>query len=472
MRKRSLLLTVVLAVSMVGFVAPSASAWEPAGAGTFNVPKPWGGKKANYRIVNHVERAIDRAQGPTKKYPSPTIHISTFLLDRKSSVSALVRACRRGISVRVILDRDIDNKNSRRLIRVLNGDNVRDRNGDGKADTKPKTRRCGKALKKKAGRLSAPSAEGPSAEVPAGEEPTVEEPQEPMTQAQLARSVKRPTKSAVTWGKDRSYVKRCAGSCRGGGGNMHSKFFLFSRTGTARHVVMVSSSNLNKGGAQGGWNDLYTIKNRPVTHRGYARIHRDMTDDRKAGDKKVEVKDGRYVSRFFPMKNGNKKSDPTLKDLQAIQCRSDLGRTRIHISMFYWKGKRGNYLASALLNLARAGCKVSIVYGAPSLEIAERLRKAADRRLINLWDSRWDRNKDGYSEVRTHAKYVLVRGNYRGDRTAHMVMTGSQNWVAGSLMRSDEVTLNVNGRAAYRDYLKNWKNVRKHSRRLPYSRYR
>jgi phosphatidylserine/phosphatidylglycerophosphate/cardiolipin synthase-like enzyme len=458
MRKRTLLLTVLLVVSLVGLVAPPASAWEPAGAGTFNVPKPWGGTKANYRIVNHVERAIDRAQGPTKRYPNPTIHISTFLLDRKSSVSALVRACRRGISVRVILDRDIDNRNSRRLIRVLNGDNVRDRNGDGKADTKPKTGRCGKPLKKrKAGKLSAPS---------------VDEPQEPLTQAQLAKSVKRPTRSAVTWGKDRSYVKRCAGSCRGAGGNMHSKFFLFSRTGTARHVVMVSSSNLNKGGAQGGWNDLFTVKDRPVTYRGFARIHRDMTDDRRAGDKKVEVKDGRYVSRFFPMKNGGKKSDPTLRDLQAIKCRSDLGRTRIHISMFYWKGKRGNYLASRLLNLARAGCKVSIIYGAPSLEIAERLRKAADRRLINLWDSRWDRNDDGYSEVRTHAKYVLVRGNYRKDRRAHVVMTGSQNWVAGSLMRSDEVTLNVESRASYRDYLKNWKNVRKHSRRLPYSRYR
>jgi hypothetical protein len=453
-RKRSFLLTIAMVVSLVGLVAPPASAWEPAGGGTFNIPKPWGGTKANYRIVNHVERAIDRAQGPTKKYPNPTIHISTFLLDRKSSVDSLVRACRRGIAVRVILDRDIDNRNSRRLIKLLNGDNVRDRNGDGKADTKPDTGPCGKPLRKKVGKMSAPAES------------------EPLTQAELAKSAERPTRSAVTWGKDGSYVKRCVGSCRGAGGNMHSKFFLFSRTGKARHVVMVSSSNLNKGGAQGGWNDLYTIKDRPVTHRGFVRIHRDMTHDRKAGDKKVEIKDGPFVSRFFPMKNGSKKSDPTLRDLQKIKCNSAMGPTRIHISMFYWKGKRGNYLASRLLNLAREGCKVSIIYGAPSIEIAERLRKAADRRLINLWDSRWDRNEDGYSEVRTHAKYVLIRGNYRKDRKAHVVMTGSQNWVAGSLMRSDEVTLNVESRASYRDYLKNWKNVRKHSRRLPYHRYR
>ena len=52
------------------------------------------------------------------------------------------------------------------------------------------------------------------------------------------------------------------------------------------------------------------------------------------------------------------------------------------------------------------------------------------------------------------------------------VMTGSQNWVAGSLSRSDETTLNIESRRAYREYLRNWNAIRKHSRRLPYSRYR
>ena len=459
MRKTSSLLAVLLTLSLIGLVAPAASAYDPNPGGTFNIPDPWGGTKANFRIVKHVERAINNAQGPTKRYPSPTIHIATFLLDRKPSVDALVKACRRGISVRVILDRDIDNRNSRRLIRVLNSDNVRDRNGDGKPDSKPKRGPCDKPLKdkkgkgKKSGHMSGPGG---------GQ----------LSHAQVMRSVKRPTKAAVTWGKDRSYVKRCIGSCRGAGGNMHSKFFTFSRTGKARHVVMVSSSNLNRGGAQGGWNELYTIKNRPVSYRGYVRVHRDMTDDRKAGDKKVEVRDGKLVSRFFPMRNASKKTDPTLRDLNRIECRSAIGPTRVHVSMFYWKGRRGNYLASRLLSMARQGCKVSVLYGAPSLEIAERLRKAADRRLINLWDSRWDRNQDGYNEVRTHAKYVLVKGTYGKDRKAHVVMTGSQNWVAGSLSRSDETTLNIQSARAYGEYLRNWKTIRKHSRRLPYHRYR
>ncbi len=33
---------------------------------------------------------------------------------------------------------------------------------------------------------------------------------------------------------------------------------------------MVSSSNLNRGGALLGWNDMYVMKNRPKSYDGYA----------------------------------------------------------------------------------------------------------------------------------------------------------------------------------------------------------
>jgi hypothetical protein len=212
------------------------------------------------------------------------------------------------------------------------------------------------------------------------------------------------------------------------------------------------------------------MKNRPKSYEGYRRIHREMTDDTRAGDDKVEIKDGPFTSRFFPMRNARKRNDPTLEDLNKIRCSSAFGRTRINISMFYWKGSRGDYLASKVLKLAGQGCKVSIIYGAPSVAIAERLRKAAKAGRISLYDSRWDFNSDGYNEIRTHAKYVLVKGRFGRDRSAHMVMTGSQNWVAGSLSRGDETTLNIARRSAWRDYIRNWDQIKNHSRRLPYKR--
>jgi hypothetical protein len=231
---------------------------------------------------------------------------------------------------------------------------------------------------------------------------------------------------------------------------------------------MVSSSNLNRGGAVLGWNDMYTMKGRPKTYEAFGRIHRAMSRDRGSQGHKVEVRDGPYTSRFFPMRRATKRTDPTFRDLGKVSCRSAVGRTKIYVSMFYWKGPRGNYLTTRLLDLARRGCRVNIIYGAPSVQMAERLRNAARARRINLYDSRWDYNGDGWNEVRTHAKYVLVKGSFGKKRRARVVMTGSQNWVNGSLTRGDETTLNIAKKSAYQQYVKHWNTVRKHSRRLPY----
>jgi hypothetical protein len=448
MRRLPWFLSVLMIAALMG--APPAAAYEPAGGGMFNVPRPWGTKAQKFRLVEHVERAIRETPRFTEGEPRPTILISTYLLDRAPSVDALIDACKRGVSVRVIMDEDIDNRNSRRLIQALNADNVPDKDGDGVGDEEPEAGACGRSLTQGTERRQAAPA--------------------PMTKKELLKSLAAPSEDSVTWGGDKSYAKKCNGSCRGAGGNMHSKFFAFSTTGTAKNVVMVSSSNLNLGGAALGWNDLYTMKNRPASYAVYQRIHREMTDDTRAGDGKVEIKDGPFTSRFFPMKNAKKRNDPTLADLNKVRCKSAFGRTQIYVSMFYWKGARGDYLASKLLNLARAGCRVSIIYGAPSVAIAERLRKAAKARRIALYDSRWDFNDDGYNEIRTHAKYVLVKGRFGADRSAYEVMTGSQNWVAGSLSRGDETTLNISLKSAYQDYVKNWNQIRKHSRRLPYKR--
>ncbi len=443
MGKLSWVAAVLLTIVCVG--ATPAQAYQPHEGATFNTPHHFGGQLAQYRILRHVEKAINHTFGPTKRYPNPVILISTYLLDRTRSVDALVAACHRGVSVRVILDQDIDNRNSKRLIRVLNGDNVRDADNDGKPDNRPKSGRCNRPLREN-GRTHLSS----------------------LSDEAALRSVRAPTEAAVTWGRDRSYAKKCEGSCRGKGGNMHSKFYAFTRTGGAHDVVMVSSSNLNRGGAELGWNDLYTMKERPKSFDAYVKIHRQMTDDA-AGDKKVEIVDGRFTSRFFPMLQARKSNDPTLEDLNKIGCRGPLGRTQVNVSMFYWKGTRGNYLADKLLDLARAGCSVSIIYGAPSIQMAERLRAAAGRNLIKLYDSRWDMNDDGYSEIRTHAKYVLVKGRFGGDGKSWQVMTGTQNWVAGSLSRGDENSLNIASKSAWRQYIQNWKNIRNHSRQLPYN---
>lgn len=457
---RRVLLVLLSALLLSVLPGVPAQAAVPEGA-TFNVPRPWGSKAQKYRNINKVIKAIEQVPAATERR-QPVILISSYLFDHRPSAEALVGACKKGISVRVVLDGDIDNKTSRYLISALNGDNGRT----------PESGNCGR------GEPTAATAAGEAPftdrEVAAAEDESIEELDAPLLSAEQAeQSALAVSDARPGWGGDESYVTRCRASCRGRGGNMHTKFYAFSRTGGADDVVMVSSSNLNRAGGALGWNDMYTMVGVGRTFEFYKKIHLQMTDDQDINTRRAaenRVAEGPYLSRFFPLDGARKAQDPTLQDLNKIRCRSAFGRTRINISMFFWAGSRGEYLATKLLNLASAGCRVSIIYGAPSIKIAARLRAAAKARRINLYDSRWDFNNDGYNEIRTHSKYVLVKGTFAGDRSARLVMTGSQNWVAGSLSRGDESTLNIAKASAYNDYLANWNKIRTHSRRLPYNR--
>lgn len=457
MRKLTVLAAfLLLLISPQAVMSSTASTATSEGSAVFNTPRPFSKTYAdNFAIVSRVDRAINGVpkHRRTSNKPQPVIHITTYLMDHTRSVTDLIDACKRGVAVRVIIDEDIDNKNSRRLISALNGDNVKDRNHDGKPDRKADRGPCNRPLKQdRAARSS------------------VDPGEVLMSREQAARSVDAPLGDSVTWGRDGSYVKRCTPSCRSGKGNMHMKIYLFSQTGKARDVVMVSSSNINRGGAKLGWNDMYIMRGRPKSYAEYVQQHLAMTYGLPAPRKGVFFDDGPYTSRFFPIKDAGKAKDPVMHDLDKIRCRgSAWGATQLHISMFYWKGTRGNYIATKLLDMARAGCQIHIIYGAPSRQIAERLRTAARNNLIDLYDSRWDFNEDGWNEVRTHSKFVLVRGSYEGNDKKWVVMTGSPNWVAGSLSKGDESTLNIELKSAYDAYLKNWVKMREHSRKLPYT---
>ncbi len=333
-----------------------------------------------------------------------TILIATYLMDRRQSADALIAARNRGVNVRVVMDDEIDTVHSRRLQRVLNRDNGR--------------------------------------------------------RGQL-------------WGPDDSFAIQCQGACRSGAAkkNMHAKFYAFSRTGGTNNVVMVSSANLNRGGATLGWNDLFTMTGVKSMYAKYRQIHDEMARDRRDSKPYVVHRQGRFESQFFPKQRASRSSDPTYQTLNRVRCHGANGgagrggRTAINISMFWWSGERGMYLARKLLQLNRNGCIVSVIYGAPSNQVAALLRKSAWNGGINLYDSRRDRNRDGQADLRVHTKYMLINGKYGGDSSSWQVFTGSQNWVRGSLTGGDEVSLQVTSRPAYVRYMRNWNYVRVHGAR-------
>ena len=394
-RLRALGLSLVVLASLLVFV-PSAAAWQPVKGAMFNNPR--GSYEARWRIIHHVNRAVKEAPRGSR------ILFSTFMMDSKASANALLAAHRRGVKVQIVMDGDdAYTGQARRLQRALNRDNRKVRRGDRVLDKRGQP---------------------------------------------------------VRWGRDQSFVVFCKGSCRAGRANNHSKFYVFSRTGTARDVVMVSSSNLNAGGAVRGYNDLYVAKTRPAMVRAYMQVHAEMAQDTaQDGDGFREYRTGNLVSRFYPKARGG---DPVLGDLAKVRCKGAnggagrQGRTAINVSMFAWNRDRGMAIARKLVALDRAGCHVSVIYGAPSRAVGEYLRKSARKGRIKLWDSRWDRDGDGLFDVRVHHKYMLINGRYGSDRSSWRVHTGSQNWGRGTLRGGDENTVSIAARRAYRRYIGNW----------------
>jgi hypothetical protein len=269
------------------------------------------------------------------------------------------------------------------------------------------------------------------------------------------------------WGPDGSFVTYCTGSCRGAYGVSHAKFYVFSRTGAAQNVSMVSSSNLNAGGAHKGWNDLYVVNGRADLvqdpRAGYATIHDEMAEDRDVFPTRYrEMTRGAITTRFFPTDDGR---DPVFDDLSTVKCRGVAtgfgrnGRTAINISMFQWMHDRGIRFARKVVELGRNGCDVQVIYGAPGKEVRKILHTAARRGYIKVWNSRFDLDGDGEADYRVHHKYVLVNGVFRGT-SVRGVLTGAQNWSGNSTRGTDENTISVMGAGAYNQYMGNWNLIR------------
>jgi phosphatidylserine/phosphatidylglycerophosphate/cardiolipin synthase-like enzyme len=445
MRRAATLLAILLPLALMPVQAHS---YEPGGGASFNVPNPWGNEEGNNRIVRKVEQAFANVR-PTRRDPRPIILVTGYLFDRPKSADALIAACRRGVSVRVIIDREVASAPARKLITALNADNVRDRDRNGVADNDPRAGRCNRILPADQGGLRQ-RADGNAI---------------PTMSARVAnRSIKEPTGRDVTWGRDGSYVLKCSGSCRGGAeANMHSKIYAMSHSGTANNVVMVSSSNLNSGGTNNGWNDMVVMKNRPKTFQFMVRIHRLMTAQKRAGRRLVELKDGPYTTRIFPMTGVGKRRDPLMVDLRKIRCSSALGPTQLYIQQFWWNGHRGNYIWDKIHSLARSGCKVHVIFGAVDSNLLRRM-KAARGPNFEIWDSRWDSDDvDGCVNTRTHMKNIAVKGTYGTNRRYAGVWTGTANWATGSLTRGDENTVNVRSASLYRQYVQRWHVVKSHS---------
>jgi phosphatidylserine/phosphatidylglycerophosphate/cardiolipin synthase-like enzyme len=365
------LIALVMATSVA---ALPAAAYEPSAGAHFN--NPGGTRAAKNRLHTYVRQAINHTPR------GQTILLASYSFDRPDIADALIRAHRRGVNVRVVLNDNWTSLQTRRMQRVM------------------------------------------------------------------GRNIAR-----------RSFVKVCFRACRGGYGNQHMKFFVFTKTGRAANVVMVGSSNPTGFAAKTHWNDLYTVKGSASMVRVYTQVFGELARDRNMRHSYRVSHHGILTSVFYPKRGTRRATDPVMRRLNNVTCRAARGHgirghTTIRIVMYGWQRTRGVYLANKVVQLRRRGCNVRALLSSGGGNVARILKRGGvrarsadlDFRPGGFNDTPWDRF--------VHEKWMAVSGGYAG-RQGHHVWTGSENWSNISFI-NDEVTLHIPRWRAYRQYVRNF----------------
>ena len=322
-------LGVVLALLASTFLvgpATAAGKYTPKTGVVFNNPMVPGG--AN-RIVNHVRKTIDAAPR------NSVIRIAAYSFDRGDVADALIRACRnRHVTVQIVLNDNFVSRPTRRMRRLM-GTSMKPRWKDA----------CHKVKKPK----------NPS------KHPDIRPYPEP------------------------SFVRVCHAACRMGGefGNQHMKFYLFSKAGKAKNVVMFGSANLTGYAAHVHWNDLFTARSKQL-FTDYSKIFKELARDRRIKNTYRVFESGDLVSEFGAKRNSKGPRDPIMKRLAQVSCAAKggtgvSGRTAIRISMYGWRGSRGLYLARRIGNLSREGCNIAVLVSGASGAVLNALRSGGVR---------------------------------------------------------------------------------------------
>jgi phosphatidylserine/phosphatidylglycerophosphate/cardiolipin synthase-like enzyme len=259
----------------------------------------------------------------------------------------------------------------------------------------------------------------------------------------------------------KSFIAFCYHGCRGRAANMHAKFYTFSRTGTAKDVVMIGSANLTQSQISLAWNDMYTLVDNRAIFKAYKDVFAEMKHDKRVKHPYRQLTVGKYTNYLFPKPGASMQEDPVYQALSDIRCNSaaggagKAGHTVVRVAMFSILQNRGLYLAKKLVSLDDAGCDVRVIYGAPSHDVAHVLANSG----VVVRDSRYDLNGNGTVDHYNHLKVLAINGAVKGDSSAWVTYTGSENWTALALHRGDEDMIRINSRHVYFQYAAEYSDI-------------
>ena len=260
---------------------------------------------------------------------------------------------------------------------------------------------------------------------------------------------------------DGSYLRTCKYSCMANKPSfIHSKLYLFSRSGNAKYVAMNSSANPAETGISRSWNNTYTTVGDKTLYDAYVDNFNDMLPDKTDTDYYHTVESGVYKEYFFPRAGSTKKSDTLYNILNDVSCADSSGRkTQVRLTTYFWTNLR-LYLAEKLADLKKQGCIVEVIYPDGSGD-QNTIESKVTAELI-------DGNVPTYNTrpangLYVHNKVILIDGVYQGAPNQKIVYATSQNLTMTSLRESNEVMLRIPIPSVYQAYLDNFIGIRGHA---------
>jgi hypothetical protein len=264
----------------------------------------------------------------------------------------------------------------------------------------------------------------------------------------------------------RSWARTCIGSCRGGTGSAHAKFFLFSQAGKSRYVTMQGSANLTLASTNNQWNDIYTTVRDKAVYDWYVSRFQEAAADKKLKRPYASERFGGMRLMMFPLagklKNGKKPKDPVMELLNQVTCRRAANtanhRTTIRIAPDVIRKERGMRLATKVRKLWDSGCNIRIGYTVMGVEVGKMLRAQTGRGPVPMKHLVQDFDGDGEFDNYFHLKAMSIVGNVGGKRDGYVVLNGSANW--SGLARASDENLGIYWNKAltlrYQEHLDYW----------------
>jgi phosphatidylserine/phosphatidylglycerophosphate/cardiolipin synthase-like enzyme len=250
-------------------------------------------------------------------------------------------------------------------------------------------------------------------------------------------------KALGTGTSDGSYLRTCK--------YIHSKLYLFSRTGGATQVSMNSSANPAETGVSKSWNNTYTTVGDKTLYDANVANFNDMLPDKTNSNYYRTVESPPYKEYFFPRAGSTKNSDTIYNILNDVSCPST-----IKITTYFWTNLR-LYLAEKLSDLKKKGCSVEVIYpdgpgGQDTIE-SKVTAELLDGKIPTY-------NTRPVNGLYMHNKVLLINGTYQGVAGQKIVYTTSQNLTKTSLRDSNEVMLRIPDARIYGKYDANFAFIR------------